>query len=97
MDDFLRENAPWVYAGALSIWASITQYALHLKNGGKFSWADLCIDTVLCTFSGGIAFFVCKRFEMSGWDLAIIVSLCAHQGPRAIALLTQVYRTKTGL
>ena len=83
----VEQHLPWLYAIVLSIWGGFVQYAERVRNGEAFAWRDLILDTIICSFAGLLAFFVCQAVSIFGWQQALIVSLSAHQGARAIGLL----------
>lgn len=86
---FVQENLPWLYALVLSFWGCAVQYATRLKKGETASLKSFFLDLVICSFAGVISFFVCQEMGLSGWRMAIVVSLSAHEGTRAIGLLTE--------
>lgn len=85
---FIEQHLPWIYAFALSVWGAFVQYAERVRSGERWSWKDLTLDTIICTFSGLLAFFICQSVDIEGWQQAVVVSLSAHQGTRAIGLLS---------
>lgn len=91
MERFIQDNLPWIYAIALSVWASLVQYAGKVRTGEeRWHWGNFLLDIILCSFSGLVAFFLCGWQEISGWQMALVVSISAHQGPRAIGILTHL-------
>lgn len=85
---FLEQHLPWIYAFALSLWGAFVQYAERVRSGEPWQWRDLFLDTIICTFSGLLAFFICQSVDIQGWQQAVVVSLSAHQGTRAIGLIS---------
>ena len=84
---FLEQHLPWVYAIALSLWAALVQYAERVRSGEPWMWKYLFLDTIICTFSGLLAFFVCQSVDIQDWQQAVVISLSSHQGTRAIGLI----------
>jgi len=89
MNKFLPDDFSWLYAVILSFWGCIVQYATRVKNGEPAAWRPFILDLVICSFAGVISFFACQELGLSGWKMAIVVSLSAHEGTRAIGLWTQ--------
>ena len=94
MDDLWQKLLPWAYALILSLWGGTVQYANRVRNGKKHRWTDLFLDLLVCSFSGLLSFFACNIGEVSGWQMAICVSISAHEGPRAIALMTNLVKSR---
>lgn len=89
MDRFVQDYLPWIYAIVLSLWGGMVQYAGKVRTGEEsWRWGNFILDTMICSFSGLVAFFLCGWQEVGGWQMALVVSISAHQGPRAIGLLT---------
>ncbi|MCB1890361.1 MAG: phage holin family protein [Rhodocyclaceae bacterium] len=81
-----QENLPWIYGLVLSLWGGLVQYAARVRAGEKWQWGNLVLDLLACSFSGLIAFMACQEMSLSGWKMAIVVSVSAHEGTRALAL-----------
>lgn len=88
---WVQEYLPWVYAFALSLWGGIVHIAQRLKNGETLRGVDFVVDVVVCSFAGSIAFFICQWQGFEGWPSAIVISLSAHSGPRAVALYLDMH------
>lgn len=88
---WVQEYLPWVYAFALSLWGGIVHIAQRLKNGETLRGVDFALDVVVCSFAGSIAFFICQWQGFEGWPSAIVISLSAHSGPRAVALYLDMH------
>lgn len=88
--EIFRDHLPWVYAFALSMWGGLVQYAQRVRMGERWSLRDLVLDMVVCSFAGLLAFFVCQHFGVTDWQMAIVVSVSAHSGARAIAQITML-------
>lgn len=85
---YLIERAlPWLYALMLSMWGGVVQYAERVRQGHPWSWRDMALDVVVCSFAGLLSFFVCQAVGVDGWRQAVVISVSSHQGTRAIALL----------
>ena len=88
---WVQEYLPWVYAIALSLWGGAVHVAQRLKNGEVLRGVDFVVDVLVCSFAGSIAFFVCQWQGLEGWPSAIVISLSAHSGPRALALYMDMH------
>ena len=45
------------------------------------------LDLVVCSFAGLLAFFICQSMGVDGWKSAVVISITAHEGTRAINLM----------
>ena len=88
---WVQEYLPWVYAFALSLWGGTVLIAQRLKNGETLRGVDFVVDVLVCSFAGSIAFFICQWQGLEGWPSAIVISLSAHSGPRALALYMDMH------
>lgn len=88
---FIQEYLPWIYAIGLSTWGSAVHIAQRIKNGEKLRLIDFIVDGIVCIFTGSIAFFLCQWQGVDGWLSAIIISLSAHSGPRALAIYMDMH------
>ena len=93
---WVQEYLPWVYAIALSLWGGAVHVAQRLKIGEVLRGVDFVVDVLVCSFAGSIAFFVCQWQGLEGWPSAIVISLSAHSGPRAIGLYLSVHDRVVG-
>lgn len=81
----VQDNLPWLYAILLSVWGGLVQYAGKVRSGEPPSWSNIIADLLICSFAGLTAFFICNTQGVDGWHMALIVSISAHEGPKAIA------------
>ena len=81
---WLQDYLPWLYAVILSVWGATVHVAQRLKAGDPAP--SLIVDGLVCVFAGSLAFFYCQWQVIDGWPSAIVISLSAHGGPRAIGL-----------
>ena len=49
----------------------------------------MCLDLVICSFAGLLAFFICQALGVLDWQAAIVIAVTAHEGTRAIGLLVR--------
>ena len=82
--EWFKDNLPFFYATALSLWGGFVQYADRVRLGEPWSWKAMFLDLVICSFSGLIAFFICQSLDVIGWKAAIVIAISAHEGPRTI-------------
>ena len=88
---WVQEYLPWLYALGLSFWGSAVHIAQRIKNGDDLLLIDCVVDGIVCVFTGSIAFFLCQWQGVDGWLSAIMISLSAHSGPRALALYMDMH------
>jgi hypothetical protein len=81
------EHTPFLYAMLLSLWAGLVQYASKVRGGERWDWREVALDLIVCSFAGLLAFFLCNELEIVGWKAALVISLSAHEGTRAIGLI----------
>lgn len=85
---FLQDNLPYVFAFILSMWGGLVQYAQKVRAGEQWSFRNLALDTIVCSFAGLLAYAVCQYLQVSGWQMIIIVSISSHSGARAIGKIS---------
>lgn len=55
------------------------------KNSWSFKWGEYWYDIIICSFAGLLTHFFCKYANVDGWLSAILISISAHMGTRAIS------------
>ena len=91
MDRLIQDHLPWLYAIVLSVWGGLVQYAGKVRAGDEaWSWGNVALDMIVCSFAGLTAFFLCQWQAVTGWQMAIVVSISAHQGTHAIKMLATI-------
>ena len=88
--EMLRDHLPWFYALGLSLWGGLVQYAQRVKSGSPWSWRELALDWIVCSFAGVLSFMVCQAFDVTGWQQAVIIAVSAHEGARAIGKISKI-------
>lgn len=88
-ENWLGQNLPFLYATLLSIWGGFVQYASRVRAGEKWSWFAMCLDLIVCSFAGLMAFFLCQALGILDWQAAIVIAITAHEGTRAIGLMVR--------
>ena len=89
IENWVAQNLPFMYATILALWGGFVQYANRVRVGEKWSWSALSLDLTVCSFAGVISFFFCQAAEIYGWKAAIVIAVSAHEGTRAIGLMTR--------
>ena len=85
--DFLKEAFPFFTTFVLSIWGGTVSHIQRLrKSKRKFTFGpEYVMDIVICSFAGLLTYFFCMYANIDGWLQAILISISAHMGTRAIA------------
>lgn len=86
----LQDHLPWFYALLLSLWGGLVQYAQRVRSGGEWSWKELALDWIVCSFAGVLSFMVCQAFNVTGWQQAVVIAVSAHEGARAICKISKI-------
>lgn len=85
---FVQDHTSYILAFVLSMWGGVVQYAQKVRAGEEWSFKNLALDCIVCSFSGLMAYAICQYYEIDGWQMVIIVSLSSHAGARAIGRMT---------
>lgn len=82
---YLVEFSPWLSTLALSMFASVAQYAAKVQHGKNWLWRDLFLDAVVCIFVGMLTHMLCSWQGVDGMARSVLVAISAHMGTRAMA------------
>lgn len=82
-----RVAFPFIYTFLLSIWGGTVSHIQKLrKTQRKFKLgSEYWMDIIICSFAGLLTYFSCMYAGIEGWMQAILISISAHMGTRAIA------------
>ena len=85
----------WVLA--LSIWSGIVSYHNKIKQGTVkvLNWMELLGDLLASTLVGVLTFWLCELAEIQKLQAAILISIAAHTGSRALFMYEKYWELKT--
>lgn len=75
---------PWITTFAISLAATLAQYAQKLRSGELFDWKNLILDTAICVFVGLVTHLICLAYGVDEMWRSISVAINAHMGTRAM-------------
>ena len=87
--DLFRAVVPFLTTFLLSIWGGTVSHIQRIrKDQRNFTLgSEYWMDIVICSFAGLLTYFFCEYANVFGWLRAILISISAHMGTRAIASL----------
>lgn len=74
---------PWLATLAISIVATLAQYAEKVRGGEAFDWRALLLDAMICVFVGGVTHLICVAMGVDDMWRSVVVAINAHMGTRA--------------
>jgi len=74
---------PWFSTFAISIAATLAQYAQKVRCGEKFDWRGLALDGAICIFVGFVTHMICVAAGIDEVWRSVMVAINAHMGTRA--------------
>lgn len=74
---------PWLATLGISAAATLAQYAQKVRNGEKFEWKSLFLDSAICIFVGCVTHMICVASGIDEVWRSVIVAINAHMGTRA--------------
>lgn len=74
---------PWITSFAISIAATLAQYAQKVRAGDVFEWRTLLLDGAICVFVGLVTHAICVASGIDETWRSVIVAINAHMGTRA--------------
>ena len=84
--ELLKTYLPFLTTLLLSFWGGTVSHIQKLrKNSAKFKWQEYWYDLIICSFAGLLTHFFCMYANIDGWLSAILISISAHMGTRAIS------------
>jgi len=83
----LRVAFPFLSTFALSIWGGTVSHIQKLRRTKRkfVMGSEYFMDLIICSFAGTLTYFLCMYANIEGWMQAILISISAHMGTRAIA------------
>lgn len=74
---------PWLSTLAISIAATIAQYAQKVRSGEAFDLKSLALDAAICVFVGAVTHMICVASGIDEVWRSVMVAINAHMGTRA--------------
>ena len=83
----LRVAFPFISTFLLSIWGGTVSHIQKLRRTKRkfVMGSEYFMDIIICSFAGLLTYFFCMYANIEGWMQAILISISAHMGTRAIA------------
>lgn len=92
MVDQLKSYLPFLTTLLLSFWGGTVSHIQKLrKNSASFKWREYWYDIIICSFAGLLTHFFCRYANIDGWLSAILISISAHMGTRAISKFERLH------
>ena len=84
----------WVIA--LSLWSGLVSYHNKVKQGivKVISLTELLGDLAASTLVGVLTFYMCELAEIEKLQAAVLISIAAHTGSRALFLYEKYWEIK---
>lgn len=92
--DLFRAVFPFLTTFLLSIWGGTVSHIQRIRKAKRnFTLGpEYWMDIVICSFAGLLTHFFCEYANVDGWLRAILISISAHMGTRAIASFESLHR-----
>ncbi len=79
----LSHYVPWLSTMAISIAATLAQYAQKVRSGEVFDWRSLALDSVICIFVGFVTRMICVAAGINDDWQWVLIAINSHMGTRA--------------
>lgn len=92
--DMVKACFPFLTTFILSLWGGTVSHIQKIRKAKrKFTIGqEYWMDIIICSFAGLLTHFFCQYASVDGWLQAILVSISAHMGTRAIASFESLHR-----
>lgn len=90
--ELIKTYLPFLSTILLSFWGGTVSHIQKLrKTSAEFKWREYWFDIIICSFAGLLTHFFCRYANIDGWLSAILISISAHMGTRAISKFERIH------
>ena len=90
--ELVKTYLPFISTIGLSVWGGTVSHIQKLRrNATAFKWSEYIYDLIICSFAGLLTYFFCQYANIDGWLSAILISVSAHMGTRAISKFERMH------
>lgn len=92
--ELLKAGFPFLTTFILSLWGGTVSHIQKIRRAKKkFTLGpEYWMDIIICSFAGLLTHFFCQYANVDGWLQAILISISAHMGTRAIASFETLHK-----